>query len=232
MAAHPGGGSSFGDRGDGIDDAVRVRGGGAGHQHGLRADGGGHVGGGGPQRGRRHGHRVHGDPQVVRRLGERGVRAGRHHDPGCRDLRVGVPGGLDGEDQRLGAAAGDAADDVRRGAAGAPAEQPGGSADQRVLHRQQRREGGRVEPVDVGAAGVRGGGQLVQPRHGRVVDVREQPPPCVGRSALRSADTSASTRSAGSPFPGSARRSVPSSIMESWCPFRGGQRLSSPTTTA
>ena len=91
------------------------------------------------------------DPQVVRRLGERRVRARRHHHPGAA---------ISGWASRaaLTARISDSVPPLvtlptTSGAAvpGPPPSSPAGRADQRVLHGQQGREGGRVEPVDVRA---------------------------------------------------------------------------------
>ncbi|BCJ37000.1 hypothetical protein Athai_45030 [Actinocatenispora thailandica] len=84
-----------------------------------------------------------------------------------------VAGGLDREQQRLGAAGGHVADDPGRRVDAAGDLRGGG--DQVVLHRQQAGERGRIQPVDVRGERVRGGGQLVQAGHRRVVHIREQP---------------------------------------------------------
>ena len=111
--------------------------------------------GSGAQRHRVDRHDVERDPQVVRRPWRtRRARSTGTTSRGRGDVGPGVAGGLDREDQRLGAAAGDAADHVRRRARAA-AEQPAAARDQGVLHRQQRRERGRVEPVDVRGQRVR-----------------------------------------------------------------------------
>jgi hypothetical protein len=175
VAAHAPGRGRRGDLRHRVDDAVCVGRRGRDDQHGVRPDrrrGGGRVG----AQVRPDRHDVQRHPQVVGGLGERGVRGGRHHQPRAAQVGPGVAGGLDRQDERLGAAAGYRADRVA-----VPAEQLRRCADQRVLHGQQGREGGRVQAVDVRGDPVRGVRQLVEARHGRVVDVCEQPPAVRGQ---------------------------------------------------
>ena len=55
---------------------------------------------------------------------------------------------------------------------GPPPSSRGGLPDDVVLQRDDAGEGGHVQAVDAGEGGVRAGGQLVEARRARVVDVR------------------------------------------------------------
>ena len=177
MTADPALGGQGGDLRHGIDDPMGVRGCGSHHQHGVGGDRRGRGDRIGAQV-RADRHRVQRDPQVVRGLGERGVRGGRHDDPRTADPGVRVAGRLDRQQQRLGATRGHRADRAL-----IAAEQLGRGGDQGVLHHQQGREGGRVQAVDMGRSGVRGLREPVQPGDRGVVDVREQPTAVRGQVA-------------------------------------------------
>ena len=158
-----------GERGDRVDHAVRVGRCGPDDEHGPLVDGGEHPVRVGPVVGTgRHHHRL--DPEVVGGLVERRVHGVGDHDRRPLDVRAGVARGLHGEQARLRPPGGDRPDRGVRGV-----EQVAGEADEVVLHRQQAREGGRVEAV---GAGVRRHGLAPDPvdlGQPGVVDVGQRP---------------------------------------------------------
>ena len=169
MAAHPARRGRGGDLGHRVHDPVRVRRRRGHHEHGAVVDRGRHRGRIRPEV-QAHWHHDRFHSEVVLGLAERGVHGRRHHHRRPFDVGPAVPRALHRQQHRLRATRRHAAHGGRR-----RVEQVAGEADQVVLHRQQRREGGRVEAVRAGVRRDRLAADPVDVRKPRVVDVGERP---------------------------------------------------------
>lgn len=142
VAADAGSGCDRRDLADRVNDAVGVGGCRGDDQHCVRIDRGGHAGrvGAGGRRIDLDEDRT--DPEVVRRLVEGGVRAGRQHHGRMVDLWMRIAGGLDGQQHRLGAAGGH-----RPNRSGRRVQDLGAASDDFALHQQQTGKGRGVQAV-------------------------------------------------------------------------------------